>query len=444
MTVTASASETGSHYTSAIESTSSYASTSDLSTGERATATPSRSHRMRENAGSPVNVVHEQSPDVRKGHAAPLNEHEAVYLADQPVSYSSQHRDVLDVYSSQEQGDGHLHATRDLLQGPNKDHAHGPLSHYSEAPSQYIVGQDSTDSPVTPRKSAFIKTGSSMPSSSHVKQQLWESGGESNTSTMVGSTRATSSFIRKHLKTASGDSVFENSRRSSSSASASREEATKRESVDVVQSTSDTKREDGLHEVIPSHQASGPDNPTRPAPWTAQDRPRSGSTLRFQHQPAELRRSPSRGTRYQAREMSSSSAPQLSPMVPLLFQPDLPLEMVTYTNCLARIVHTLYPLFYHSHVLVTLFLDFNVLYALVQVASHPSPEGADIPAGTGITIAGTPRVNPWWIALAFYALSTCSWFIVVFLIHDTYLFYHKVWKNRKDNLCMHRETKKRH
>lgn len=114
--------------------------------------------------------------------------------------------------------------------------------------------------------------------------------------------------------------------------------------------------------------------------------------------------------------------------MPLVFQPDLPLAMLRYTSRTAWILYTLYPLLYFAHVPLTLFLDVNVLYALVQIALHPTNETS---TRDGDNIQGTPRSSPWWIAVGLYALSTFFWFFVVFSIHDLYYRHFKVWNNRE-------------
>lgn len=324
--------------------------------------------------------------------------------------------------SSFKRGQAHIHETHDH---PRPNTATPSLSMLGiDTLDTSSRSQDTSNSPLTPKGGTFVKARGDMPTSSIAQLQLWDSGGSSsNTSTLVGSASRVPSHSRKHLRTTSGGTAIEGSRGSSSSASASSEQVAKgdievmpRPEMDMIQP----------HQQV-QHAKSTPEDhtatisPIRHTPWARQDRPRSGFSIRFERSSS----APGRDSRRtHSRQVST---PQLSPLMPLLFQPDLPLGMLAYTNRSARIIYTLYPLLIYMHIPFTLFLDFNVVFALAQIATHPMAEG-DAVAGH---LAATPRSNPWWIALAFYALSTLTWFLVVFLIHDLYYSYHKVWKNRE-------------
>jgi hypothetical protein len=132
---------------------------------------------------------------------------------------------------------------------------------------------------------------------------------------------------------------------------------------------------------------------------------------------------------WQRHSRHPSSNLQLSPALPLLFQPDLPLNMLIYNSRFALLMYTIYPVLYFAQIPVSLFVDFNVLYALIQIALHPTPDG--LSATLNGVIQAQPRVNPWWIAVGFYALSTFVGLVAVFGIHDLYYSYYKRWKNRK-------------
>lgn len=135
----------------------------------------------------------------------------------------------------------------------------------------------------------------------------------------------------------------------------------------------------------------------------------------------------------QQRHSRRLSTPEMSPLMPLVFQHDLPIGMLSYTSTFARVSHSLYPLLYFLHVPITLYLDYSVLYALIQIALHPDAIPAEegegnrkLADGVGL-IDGTTRASPWWIAVGFYALSTFCWFFIVFLLHDLYWAYYKRW-----------------
>lgn len=65
---------------------------------------------------------------------------------------------------------------------------------------------------------------------------------------------------------------------------------------------------------------------------------------------------------------------------------------------------------------MTVFLDYNVLYLLCQLALYPS-----LPATRNIAsraLVGVPDIEAstgWWVAVGVYATCTALWFFVVFL-----------------------------
>lgn len=281
----------------------------------------------------------------------------------------------------------------------------------------------SRTSPTSSRRSSFIKTGSSMPTSSSAQKQLWESGGisasSSNNATLVAASASIPSYIRSHFRSGSGGTIVGMSGTSSSSSEAI--EPMNGEHIRYSGSSMPVTDRERLQAMA---EGGMPRKSLPVAPSTcssARDRPRNGgSALRYQRG--------SLTSKYLDHANHPISPAQISPLMPLIFQPDLPLEMLNYTNKSARVLHTIYPLLYHLHIPLTLFLDFNAVYALVQIASQPTPQDS---ATTGTGIQSEPRVNPWWIAVGFYALSTLTWLVVVVILHDIWYSYQKVWKNRK-------------
>jgi hypothetical protein len=271
------------------------------------------------------------------------------------------------------------------------------------------------ESPTTSRRSTFVRAAGNMPTSSPVQLQLWESVPSSSSNTLVGSPGHIREYLRGHTKTPSGSSVAQESRRSSS---ISREGIChdEREGIQRHLSPTTGTGQPQLDKSAPRSGSFLP--PVRYASWAEQDRPRSGSIIDFQLKLPGSRQGHNR----------HSSIPQLSPIMPLVFQPDLPLAMLGYTSRTVRILYALYPLLYFAHVPLALFLDVNVLYALVQIALHPA---AVTYTGDGGNIQGKPRLHPWWIAIGLYAFSTFIWFFVVLLLHDLYYRNFKVWKDRK-------------
>lgn len=265
-----------------------------------------------------------------------------------------------------------------------------------------------------PRGATFIKTAGDMPSSSNAKAQLWESGASSGSSTLVGTYGRDQ--VVGHIRTISGSSSARKSRLSSSNSHEAVEPISR--AIPEVRGSAPTRDSFSQSGAVDSPRDDTPSLTVRQTPRSAEERHRSFPTTRLQPRPQTHRQS----------HASQSSIPPLSPLMPLIFQPDLPLAMVAYASRLARILHAIYPILYFGHVPITLFLDFNILYALIQIAAHPEYGGQGDEFGY---IQASPRVNPWWIAVGFYALSTMTWFVVVLILHDLYYFHFKVWNNRK-------------
>jgi hypothetical protein len=114
---------------------------------------------------------------------------------------------------------------------------------------------------------------------------------------------------------------------------------------------------------------------------------------------------------------------ELQPLMPLVFQPSLNIVMLQYNSIWARIHHFLYAFIYFAHIPITLFFDYTVLYALVQIALHPHPSTSTSSGADSITV----RANPWWILVGFYALCTLVWLGVI-LIYEVYYCYIRQWE----------------
>ncbi|GAA5995328.1 uncharacterized protein JCM10292_005105 [Rhodotorula paludigena] len=91
-------------------------------------------------------------------------------------------------------------------------------------------------------------------------------------------------------------------------------------------------------------------------------------------------------------------------------------SMCDFQGWFPRFLHLLYPFAIFAHVPVTVFLDYNVLYLLCQLALYPS-----LPATRNIAsraLVGVPDIEAstgWWVAVGVYATCTALWFFVVFL-----------------------------
>lgn len=81
---------------------------------------------------------------------------------------------------------------------------------------------------------------------------------------------------------------------------------------------------------------------------------------------------------------------------------------------LARVHHTILPLLTYAHIPATLFLDYNVVFALVQIALHPDSNQ------TGFRAA-------WWIATGIYGGCVLIWLISVVILYEWLWSYKRRW-----------------
>ncbi|KAK0549032.1 hypothetical protein OC846_004255 [Tilletia horrida] len=95
-----------------------------------------------------------------------------------------------------------------------------------------------------------------------------------------------------------------------------------------------------------------------------------------------------------------------------------------YTSWTARLHHVLLPLFVYAHVPCTIFLDYNTIFVLAQVAAHPETDG-----GAVGNVSGGSAV--WWFALGIYALASLSWFFGVVVLYEGLLQYGAKWRNKQ-------------
>ncbi|SCZ92036.1 BZ3500_MvSof-1268-A1-R1_Chr5-3g08295 [Microbotryum saponariae] len=112
-------------------------------------------------------------------------------------------------------------------------------------------------------------------------------------------------------------------------------------------------------------------------------------------------------------ENESIYAPE--PQRELILHPmRIKMSALDYRNRLMRLVYLFYSLLIVFPIPATLFLDYNVIYALVQIALSPS-----LPTASVLTrrdLVGVPTLRsstPWWIATGLYAGCTMLWIFVV-------------------------------
>ncbi|KAE8256175.1 hypothetical protein A4X13_0g2792 [Tilletia indica] len=113
------------------------------------------------------------------------------------------------------------------------------------------------------------------------------------------------------------------------------------------------------------------------------------------------------------------------PRFPL--KPASSLAKIEYSSVLARIHHTLLPLIVYAHVPVTIFLDYNAVFILVQIASNPetSSDGVGAVSATGAV---------WWFALSIYALADVAWLVGVVIVYEGLLQFGRRWSVRQPTI----------
>lgn len=84
---------------------------------------------------------------------------------------------------------------------------------------------------------------------------------------------------------------------------------------------------------------------------------------------------------------------------------------------------------HRAHYPATLFLDYNVIYTLVQIALSPSLPSTSIRLATrAIVDIPTLRTSTaWWVAVGIYSACTFFWVVIIGLWLDLYLAFIKPW-----------------
>ncbi|GAA5824684.1 hypothetical protein JCM11251_005300 [Rhodosporidiobolus azoricus] len=93
-------------------------------------------------------------------------------------------------------------------------------------------------------------------------------------------------------------------------------------------------------------------------------------------------------------------------------------SMVAFQGWFPHLLHLLYPFAIFSHVVATLFLDYNLIYLLCQLAiypSLPSPSLRNIASRALVDVPDIEASTGWWVAVGFYSACTAVWFFGVFL-----------------------------
>lgn len=89
----------------------------------------------------------------------------------------------------------------------------------------------------------------------------------------------------------------------------------------------------------------------------------------------------------------------------------------------------LYPFAIFAHVPMTLFLDYNLIYILAQLALYPAvPPTRNISARALVSVPTIQPSTGWWVALAVYSTCTFIWFFGVFIWMDLLCGFFARWR----------------
>lgn len=78
------------------------------------------------------------------------------------------------------------------------------------------------------------------------------------------------------------------------------------------------------------------------------------------------------------------------------------------------------------HIPITLFLDYNHLYIISQLALSPALPTLLTPRA--LQVGKLDASTAWWIAIAIYALSTVIWLVGIVAVREFYGGYLKIWR----------------
>ncbi|KAK4048117.1 hypothetical protein OIV83_004987 [Microbotryomycetes sp. JL201] len=103
-------------------------------------------------------------------------------------------------------------------------------------------------------------------------------------------------------------------------------------------------------------------------------------------------------------------------------------ESIEYRNFFARIIHALYPFFVIAHIPATLFLDYNVIYTLAQLAIYPTLPSTSVLLRRDVVDVPTLQTSTaYYVALGVYAGCTFLWLVVVVIWLDIVRGFVKPW-----------------
>ncbi|GAA5979614.1 hypothetical protein JCM11641_007887 [Rhodosporidiobolus odoratus] len=113
------------------------------------------------------------------------------------------------------------------------------------------------------------------------------------------------------------------------------------------------------------------------------------------------------------------------------FRPErLNFSMVDYEGWFPRLSHLLYPFFIFAHIPVSLFLDYNLIYTLCQLALYPALPSTSLRNIATRSLVTTPDIQAstgWWVAVGVYSACTVVWFFGVTLWKEIGREYYARW-----------------
>ncbi|GAA6064006.1 hypothetical protein JCM10212_001401 [Sporobolomyces blumeae] len=107
-------------------------------------------------------------------------------------------------------------------------------------------------------------------------------------------------------------------------------------------------------------------------------------------------------------------------------------SLIEFEGWFSRVVHLLYPFVMFAHIPATIFLDYNLLYILVQVALYPAfPSAASMNAVIGrravVPVPDLASSTGWWVAVGVYAACTAVWLFGICLVRECGRAYLRRW-----------------
>lgn len=95
-------------------------------------------------------------------------------------------------------------------------------------------------------------------------------------------------------------------------------------------------------------------------------------------------------------------------------------KRIRYSGWIPRLHHSLLLILVYAHVPATIFLDYNALYALIQVADNPD--------------RASNSSSAWWIATGIYTFCDLIWFVIIIVVWEFVVEYRRRWHNSESTL----------